>query len=442
MIIALKTINYRLLVCIFLTLLIPSIYQTGRIFFLGALPSSSGVDIASQLQWVNLFYEVIQEALIPPLFYLLGKSITSKSELENKVKTGLLITGIMYSLISILIIIFARPLLDFMGQDSSLIDSSVTYIRLETISLLFQTLWKFMITVLVTLKRDIYLYIALIIQMVLSISLDALFLSNLPFSLKLGVNGIAYSNIIVNILILIVSLFLIRKENINIFSKNKLDFSWLKEWLSLSKYSGLESLVRNLAFMLMIVRMVNLVSEQGNYWISNNFIYQWLLLPSLALADLVKQEIAEDKNNIQNKTYGYIILCSIFALVWLLSIPFWKPFLRYVMNVQDYQTVFNIVLIETGFYLTYLFNNAIFDSTFYGLGKTNYMLIQSLFVNLIYYSICFVLYLTGVFVPTLLGICLMFGIGVLLDFIPTSILYVYYLKKNNIKINFYNNRLS
>ncbi|MCI8344300.1 MAG: hypothetical protein HFE25_07665 [Clostridia bacterium] len=39
--------------------------------------------------------------------------------------------------------------------------------------------------------------------------------------------------------------------------------------------------------------------------------------------------------------------------------------------------------------------------------------------------------------PTLWGIALMFGIGMMLDFIPTLILYVRMLKKEKIKIDFH-----
>lgn len=272
--------------------------------------------------------------------------------------------------------------------------------------------------------------------MVLSVLLDTFLISNLAVSAKLGVNGIAVTNIIVNAVILGCSILLLYRENICLFAKQKRSFGWLNEWFKVGKFSGLESLLRNLAFMVMVVRMVNIVAEQGNYWLANNFIWQWLLLPGLALADLVKKEIGESKDNIRDKTFGYLVLVSIFAIIWLISIPLWKPFLQYVMNVEEYETVFKIVLLETGFYITFLFNSCIFDSTFYGIGKTNYMLIQSMCIDGFYYGVMFVLYLTGVFVPTLLGICLMFGIGMALDFIPTLCLYLRMLKKEKIKIDF------
>jgi hypothetical protein len=179
--------------------------------------------------------------------------------------------------------------------------------------------------------------------------------------------------------------------------------------------------------------MVNMVSEQGSYWVANNFIWHWLLLPALALGDLIKKETGEDKNNIQTKTFGYIILTVIFALIWVGSIPIWKPFLRIVMNVDVYETVYYIVLIQTVFYITFIFNN-IFDSTFYGVGRTDYLLIQSICINIFYYGIAFILYLNGIFVPSLLSISLLFGIGMAMDFIPTMILYCRMLKKMNLHI--------
>ena len=433
---SLKTVNYRLWFALLALLLLPTIYQTVRIHFLGNMPNDWGFNIASQLQWLNLFYEVIQEALILPIFFILGKSLSNKNEFSAKVRSGLLVTAIIYTLLSLLVIIFARPIVKFMAQNPSLLEATVSYIRLETIAALFSTLVKFIMIVLVTIKKDKTMYILLTVQMVLSIVLDTFLISSLPFSINMGVNGIAFTNMVVNLTMLLVGIILLRKEEIYIFKKEKMEFSWMKEWFSVGKFSGIESLLRNTAFMIMIVRMVNVVSEQGNYWIANNFIWGWLLLPGLALADLVKQETAASKENIRYKTFGYISLTTIFAIIWLLTIPLWKPFLQYVMNVEAYDTVFYIVLIQSGFYLTFLFNSCIFDATFYGRGKTKYMLIQSLFIDALYYGVMFILYATGVFIPTLTGIAIMFGVGMALDFIPTMVIYIWMLKKENIKIDF------
>lgn len=433
---ALKTVNYQLLVAIFSIMLLPTIYQTVRIFFLGNMPNDWGFNIASQLSWVSLCYEVIQEALILPLFFLLGKSLGNKLEFENKVRSGLIVTAVIYFIFFMFIALFTKHLVVFMAQNNHLINATIDYIRLESIASLFAILWRFVMLVLVMLGQNRAMYLLLIIQTVLSILLDTFLVSTLDISAKLGVNGIAITNISVNVVLLFVSIILLKRENIVLFKKDKPSFSWMKEWLFVGAYSGIESLVRNIVFVLMILRMVNMIAEQRNYWIANNFIWQWLLLPGLALADLVKKEIGENLDNIRKKTFGYIVITFLFAFVWVISIPLWKPFLHYVMNVKEYETVFDIVLIQTGFYLTFLFNNSIFDSTFYGVGKTNYMFIQSMCINIFYYGGMFVLYQKDIFVPSLFSISFMFGVGMLLDCIPTALLYKRLLRKMNLTIDF------
>ena len=52
----------------------------------------------------------------------------------------------------------------------------------------------------------------------------------------------------------------------------------------------------------------------------------------------------------------------------------------------------------------------IFDATFYGMGK-NYMLFESIAANSLYYVTAYVLYITKIWTPILMGIAFLFGIG-------------------------------
>src|SRR5690606_36326193 len=113
--------------------------------------------------------------------------------------------------------------------DQSLLTQTAQYIRLETIAAIFITLVKFCIVTLVDINKEKYLYFVLGLQMIITVILDIFLVSNLSFSIQLGVNGIAISNIIVNALLLVLTYFILRRENINLFSKNKMDFTWLKD---------------------------------------------------------------------------------------------------------------------------------------------------------------------------------------------------------------------
>lgn len=429
-----KRFNYKLFIAIFVTGLLPTIYTTVRFNFLGNLPGDWGYNIASQLQYVNLIFEVLQEMLILPLFFLIGKTLLDDSKTRNKIKTGLISIFAIIFFFSTILFVFAENIVTLMAQNPDLIQETVTYIRYELLAVLLGNMVKFLMVILVLkeFKKDIYF--VLIIQMISTIILDSLFISELGFSLQLGVNGIAFTNIIVNIVMftyMAYRVFKLYTINIKTYFKD-LDFTWLKEWFRVGGFSGIESFVRNLAFMVMIIRMINVVNEQGTFWVANTFIWSWMLLPILTLGELIKKETSEGDEQISTKTQGYFIVTTVIVLLWLLTIPVWKPFLSSIMNVEAYDKVFNLIIIQVVFYIIFAYNN-IMDSTFYGVGRTDYMLWQSLIVNIIFYGAAFILFKTGVFIPTLNGIAIMFGLGMAFDFVPTIILYFKLLKEREIR---------
>lgn len=426
-----KNINYKLFISLLIMGLCPTIYTTLRVFLIGQLPGEYSFSIAGQLSWVNLLYEIISEAIILPLYFFIGKVIQNKKELTNRIKTGLLITLSVYLLITIIILIFADPLLKLMATSPDIIEASATYIRIESIANIFSILSSFVLVVLIDLGKSKNVYLLTFIKLILCMILDTFLVSSLPISFNLGINGIAITNIIVNLLLFIVTIIILYKENINIFNNEKLNFNWLKDFFKIGGISGIESFVRNIFYMLMICRMVNVVGEQGTYWVANNFIWGWLLLPIIQLGELIKQEVSINKESIKNNTLAYFSITLLICLSWFVLIPIYKPFMKHILQFNDVDKLYNLVLLLLGFYVLYALQN-IFDSTFYGLGKTQYMLFESVVTNTIYYGICFVLYITNIFQPTLLGIALMFGIGNAFDSVVSFIAYKYLLKKHKI----------
>ncbi len=427
---SLSKINYKLFLALLVLGLVPTIYTTVRVFFLGQLPSEYSFSIAGQLSWVNLLYEILSEAIVLPLFFFIGKVLTDKNEFANRMRTGLLVSVGAYTVLSVIIIALAKPLLSLMATDKAIIDASATYIRLESVASIFSLAFNFIMVGMVTLGKEKYVYVLTAVKLVLCLLVDTFMVSTLPVSLNLGVNGIAFSNIIVNVLLVATAIILLNKEGIALFKKEKLSFRWMKDFAKVGGISGLESFVRNIAYMLMIARMVNMVGEQGTYWVANNFIWGWLLLPVLQLGELIKRETATNENAVKNNSLGYFVITLAICVLWCITIPLWKPFMEHVLNFSDVDKLFELVMVLLGFYMLYAFQN-VFDSTFYGLGKTNYMLFESVVTNTIYYGIAFILYLCGAWQPTLIGIALLFGIGNAFDAIVSLVAYVFLLKKKN-----------
>jgi ABC-type transport system involved in multi-copper enzyme maturation permease subunit len=107
--------------------------------------------------------------------------------------------------------------------------------------------------------------------------------------------------------------------------------------------------------------------------------------------------------------------------------------MTHVLGFADVSKLFGLVMLLLGFYVLFAIQN-VFDATFYALGKTNYMLFESVVTNAIYYGIAFVLYVTDAWIPTLTGIALLFGIGNAFDSIVSLCAYVYLLKRKGIRI--------
>ena len=88
---SLQRINYKLYFSLIFLGLCPAIYMAIRTNFLGQLPGDYAYSIAGQLSWVSLIYEIIQEAIILPLFFFLGN--IDRETFANRLRSGLCLSA-------------------------------------------------------------------------------------------------------------------------------------------------------------------------------------------------------------------------------------------------------------------------------------------------------------------------------------------------------------
>ena len=163
---SLKNFNYGLYLALLTRLFMPTIYQTFRVSILGSLPDTTQLTIASQMTWVNVLLKIIEESILLPLYFCLGDSIENVKITKNKIKTGLITSGFVYSCFSVLVSIFAWYLIELMDQNQNLRTETLKYIRVEVIGILAGSLSKFLMVVFVMLQWNSMLYLTLFIQMI------------------------------------------------------------------------------------------------------------------------------------------------------------------------------------------------------------------------------------------------------------------------------------
>lgn len=192
-------------------------------------------------------------------------------------------------------------------------------------------------------------------------------------------------------------------------------------------FSGLQQFIDNLIYAVMVCKMVNMVAEQGNYWIANHFIWGWLLIPITALAEVIRSDCKDGYKALRKFNYSFIAVAS--AMLWVVTIPTWTPFFRYAQGLENAGEIFGIVIKLIPFYIAYA-GCAIIDNIFVGLGKTGYNAVNSLIINLGYYGVFYILYRAGVITFTMNTIILMFGFGMVTHFAVSLIEEKVFFQKN------------
>ena len=397
-----KTFDWKMYLALCLLALVPAIYQTVITKLITANTNPSSLDIVGQMEWFDLIDETICAFLIVPMYSVLSKA--HKREDFNQVvfKLGLVVVG-LYALFSLGTFFYGIHLVRYMNRNEIDIGAAYRYLSLETVAFMIGIIFSYASVVFLVIDKSRYMYAFLVAKIALALVSDFLLIPNM------GIDGIAVSNIIANSVMgaLAVALLIWIKQ-LRPGKYNKGDIPHFKDWGRIGLFAGGQQFVDNIVYALMICRLVNAVSESGNYWVSNNFIWGWLLIPITCLTEIIRKDAGADGYKLKQLNYYSI---TAFALIlWFALIPTYQWFFGTVEGIENPGRIFEIVVKNLGFYVAYAFSQ-IPDAIFVGMGKTKYNAINSLFCNIVYYGIWFILYITKAATMTMDMIIIMFGVG-------------------------------
>ena len=401
--------DYKLFISLVLWSIIPSIYLIIRMNIVAI--NSVDINIFGQIEWFDLIDETITTTLTVPLYFLLKPNKSTKEQNGY----AFLLSFIVYTIFTLIVSSKIASISEFMNATNA-----TQYLYLQSFSMLASFVGTFMI-LLFTLNNDYKtIRIMLLFKMCLLCFADYFLISNF---LEIGA---PYSNIIVNCIISILTLIIAYIRKYIVFGKcNK---EWLSEWVKIGSQVGLQIFLDNYIYAVMICRMVNAVEESGNYWIANNFIWRWLLVPVSCLAEIIK------KNNLDNLTFNNTwVFVLIIVGLWLITMPGWNWFVTNAM-ASNPSTILRIVYPSAIFYLSYIISSCI-DAWFVSKGKSKYVTIISIVVNIVYYGIVYILFKQGIFTKNMNFIIMMFGFGMIVHMLMSVSFYIFEINnKNKIQI--------
>jgi hypothetical protein len=421
----LKSFNWPLWIALCSLALIPAVYQAIKTFLISASSQNEAFHIIGQMEWFDLINETLQAFLIVPLYSMLNQIFKKQTDqfAGAAFKTGLLVF-VLYTVFSMGVFLYGKILLKAMNTDGIEFTTAIRYLYLETGAFMIGIVVSFVNVVFVVTEKHRNVYLFLIIRTFLSLVADFILIP------RLYIYGVAVSNIVVNTVLALISIPLLYTQKYLKFCRfQKSDITLFKEWCRIGAFSGLNQFLDNFIYAVMVCKMVNMVEEQGNYWLANNFIWGWLLIPISALAEVIRSDCKNGYTKLKRFNY-YFIVCAVIAF-WAFSVPTWKPFYRSVENLYNADEIFTLTIKLVPFYIAYA-GGAIIDNIFIGLGKTVYNMVNSLIINFGYYGSFYVLTLTHAIDFDMNTIILMFGFGMVFHFVISLAEEKIFQRKNRI----------
>lgn len=391
--------DFKLYGSLILYALLPSVYLLIRM----QIVAVSGVDIniMGQIEWFDLIDEVLVTALTVPLYFLLKPD--KEKTAPDKNCAAFLASFAVYTAFTIVVMMKIGSIAKFMNAENA-----VQYLFMQALSMLAGFVGTFMVMIFTLNDDDKLVRRLLVSRLCLQVVADWIFISSFKDV------GAAYAEIAVNAVIGLIAV-------LSAYSKGYLKFAmpgktFLKDWCKIGAFAGIQIFLDNFIYAVMVCKMVNAVSESGNYWMANNFIWGWLLVPVTCLVEVIKKN---DKVRLTMKNcWRYLIM--IFA-VWLITMPKWKSFISGPM-ASDGDVIIKIVLPLIPFYITYMIS-AVIDGWFVSHGRTIYNAINSLIVNVGYYGIIYLAFKRGMFAENMMFIIGMFGCGMLVHMAASILMY-------------------
>lgn len=423
----LKSFNWHLWIALCSLALIPAVYQTIKTFLISVSSQNEVFHVIGQMEWFDLINETLQAFLIVPLYSVLNKIFKKQTDrfAGAVFKTGSLVF-VLYTAFSVGVFLYGKTLIKAMNADGIDITTVTRYLYLETAAFMIGIVVSFVNVVFVVTEKHKNVYRFLIIRTLLSLIADFFLIP------RLQIYGVAVSNIVVNTILALTGIALLYTQKYFKFCRfRKSDFTLFKEWCRIGVFSGLNQFLDNFIYAVMVCKMVNMVEEQGNYWLANNFIWGWLLIPISALAEVIRSDCKNEYAKLKRFNYCFIVCaCVVF---WALSIPLWEPFYRFAEHLPNAHEIFAITVKLAPFYIAYA-GGVIIDNIFVGLGKTAYNMINSLLINVVYYGVFYALYLTRAVDFSMDTIILMFGFGMVFHFFISLVEEKIFQRKNHMEL--------
>lgn len=429
---ALKQYPWDYMLLIFVAWAIPALYGLMNRYFIGFM-SYDSVVVDQSYEALEVLFEVLLEMFPLAMLALVARNYTDKKKISDILATSVIMQLAVTIAFVILVFIFANNFIDWINTPPGAQDLALRYFRIRLFAMPFQTLSLIFIITIKAMRRGKLAVFLAFLGVMINFLLDVVFISDYSFSMKMGLMGSAYDNIAANIL-----LFLISGTVLFIIMRKEIKFSFSKEAflsiVNIGKWTGLESLVRNMGYIIGVIAVVNFIGNYkseaiGGYNTAIWVMWAIVLIPVLAWTEATQIAIGNAYGKKQVRVMKDVqiistVLMGVYMVLWvIIGIFAWAPISRWLNqgieeDVVKYSvTTFRWLIIP---YILFTIGSGL-KAFYIGIGKPRLIFISSAIVNLIIYVPLGVLVKYSIFTITYTDFLIISFMVFTMDFIITCL---------------------
>jgi len=417
------------MVFLILALAIPRIYSLANTYWVGHIDYSS-LAIAEQYEFMGILIEIVNETIPFGVLALVSQNYKDRNAVVKQLVAGLILQLILSTALAIIILTNMSSFVNLIGTAPELVEQTISYLSLRAIALPFASMSLLLLVGLKSMDRAKLALGIVTLNVVMNMVLDLVLVSPYPFSLQLGLTGVAQGYLISNVFycgIALIAAVVTLKVRRTEFGIDPL-ISESKPLFKVGGWTGIDSFVRNF-FYFFVLQVLNFMGpdQYAGFQLFQRLMWT-ALIPVIAIADgtairvgnYLKEDGAQSKIPrllLTSAFLGFIIITGFgvlgaFAIdamgffftsnpviVQYSSIMFWWQILPYIM--------FAVAMNLRGL--------------FFGTGKTYYILIISLVLNLAIILPFFLMMSNAILPQVYESVMLMF---VFVDFVDIIITFV------------------
>lgn len=381
---------------IFAAWAIPAVYGLFNRYFIGYMSYESVVTEQS-FEALEVLMEVFLEMFPLAILALVAKDLQNQENVRGVLKTAVVMQLTITITFATLFVVFAGSFIDWINTPKGARLLALRYFRMRALSLPLTSIASLFLIAMKALRKGGLAILLAFLGVLINFILDLLLISNFPFSLKLGLIGSALDNILAAFLSVILSaiaFYVVSRKGSNYRISKMNAFSVV----GIGKWTGLESLVRNIGYIIGVVALVNLIganepSAIGGYNTAMWVMWGITLIPILSWTESTEIAIGNafgkgDIEGMKGIQLSSCIIMGAYMLSWIIiGQIIWEPISKWLnksisVEVAEYSKMtFDYLMLP---YTLFAVGSGV-KAVFIGTGRPLYVFISSTIVNMLLY---------------------------------------------------------